>query len=265
MTVPPPLPPPPAGTTPNLRHAWGGIWRLTWRRMLAPGRALVALALLVAFGLLSAVATETGNTPGFVDWAISFYLEALLPVAAFLSGAGAMRDDVKSTTVDYVLTRPVPRPVFVVFRFVAQLVCAQAIGLLAFAALMATAMFRQLPDLTGLAGPFLLAQALGITAFLALGFLCGALTSRYLVLGLLYGAIVEVGLGRIPIQLNRLSILHHLRTLLQDVAPGVVTAHGHAPSWVTLGVLGLISVTLLTLAAVRFAWQELAGDQPKDA
>lgn len=262
MNAPPPLPPPPAGTRPNLRHAFGGIWRLTWHRMTAPGRWVVAVVLLAALGLLSSVAVPEGDAPRFFEWASGFYLTALVPVAAFLAGAGAIRDDMKPGTVDYILTRPVPRPAFVVFRYVSHLACAQLVGMLALLVVMGAGLYRHVPELASVAPRLLLAQVAGIGAFLALGMLCGALTSRYLVLGLLYGGIVEVGLGRIPIQLNRLSILHHLRLLLH----GASGTGAEGPSAATtVGLLVIVALGLTAAAAAAFSLRELVGEQPKDA
>jgi ABC-2 type transport system permease protein len=219
-------------------------------------------ALLVGFGVLSGVALGHDHTGGFEQWAAGFYLMVLVPIAAFLSGAGAVRDDMKPGTVDYVLTRPIPRPAFVVFRYFSQVLCAQAIGLLAFAMLLAAAAYWKLPELATVAAPILWAQILAIASFMALGFLCAALTSRYLVLGLFYGAVIEIGLGQIPIQLNRLSILHHLRTLVSDATAGVNATSG---TLTAVGLLVLITTVLVGAAAFVFSLRELTGDQPKDA
>jgi ABC-type transport system involved in multi-copper enzyme maturation permease subunit len=262
MIAPPPLPEPPAGTAPNLKHAFGGVWRLTWRQVFAPSRWLMGGMLLVGFGLLSGLALGHDRAGGFEQWAEGFYLMVLVPIAAFLSGAGAVRDDMKPGTVDYVLTRPIPRSAFVVFRYFSQLACVQGIGLLAFVMLLAAAAYWKLPELAAVAAPILLAQIMAIAAFLALGFLCAALTSRYLVLGLFYGVVIEVGVGQIPIQLNRLSILHHLRTLVSGES-GIGFAATGAGS--AVGLLLLITVVLVAAAAFVFAMRELTGDQPKDA
>jgi ABC-2 type transport system permease protein len=259
LTAPPPLPPPPAGTQPNLRCAFGGVWRLTWRRQFAPSRWLIGALGGVALGLLSVLGVRVGSSVQFFGWAAEFYLAVLVPVAAFLAGAGAIRDDMRSASVDYVLTRPVPRPAFVIFRYVSHLACAQLVGLLALVVVFGAGAYREVPDLAALAPRFLLAQGATITAFLALGFLCGAFTARYLVLGLLYGSVVEVGIGRIPIQLNRLSILHHVRTLLESGAP----AAGSIAT--TIGLLVAIPLVLIALAAMLFSRREFAGDSPKDA
>jgi ABC-2 type transport system permease protein len=259
MITPPPLPLPPVGTSPNLRHAMGGVWRLTWRQVFAPSRWLIASILLLALGLLSGVAIGQQGRGGFDQWATGFYLTVLIPVAAFLSGAGAIRDDVRSSTVDYVITRPIPKTAFVLFRFLSQLACIQIVGLLAFGVLLAAAVYRGVPGLGSQAVPLWWAQVLALTAFTALGFLCAALTSRYLVLGLLYGAVIEVGLGQIPIQLNRLSILHHIRVLVEN-QPARLTAETATAT----GLVLLIAAGLVAAAALVFSWRELAGDQPKD-
>lgn len=250
---------------PRLRRALGGVWRLTWPQVFAPGRWPLMLLLLSLFGLLSWLATRGGSTHDFLEWATGFHLQVLIPVGAFLSGAGAIRDDMKSTSVDYVLARPVPRVALVAFRYLSHLACAQALGLVAFAVLIGTAVHRGVPDLPAVLPDLLLAQVLGVAAFLALGFACGALTARYLVVGLVYGGVIEIGLGQIPIQLNRLSLLHHLRAIVQPVAPGIAGPPADTAPWAAGALLLLISAVLLAGAAVLFAVREYAGAGAKEA
>jgi len=73
-----------------------------------------------------------------------------VPVMAFISAAGAMRDEMKSGTVDYVLTRPLPKPALVVFKYLAHLACAQVDFLCAFAVVVAIGMYRHAPGLTAI-------------------------------------------------------------------------------------------------------------------
>ena len=264
--VPPPLPPPPAppkGVTPHLLHAGGGIWHLTWRSWIAPGRAWLGGVLLAALGLLAFVAADDSAGTVYLDWIGEFYLGVLVPISSFLLGAGSMRDDFKPGTVDYILTRPVPRPYYVLFRYGAQLVCATGFGLAALAVLAGVGAFRSVPRLAEVLPLLAAAQLLATAAFVALGFVCAALTSRYLVLGVVYGAGVEVGLGQIPIQLNRLSILHHVRLLFNQVLVGY-DKPATGESLASVALLLVIAVGLMAISAAVYALREWTGDQPKD-
>jgi ABC-type transport system involved in multi-copper enzyme maturation permease subunit len=249
---------------PRLRHTFGGIWRLTFPGFLRRGRLLRLAGLLAGLALLTGATVRTADATVFFDWTIR-YLTFLVPVLAFLSGAGAIRDDLKPATVDYVFTRPVSRPAFVVFKFLSHLTGLQANGLLALGVLLGIGVFRHVPGL-GAALPLLvLAQVLAVGVFTAFGFLCGTLTPRYLIVGMIYAGTVEIGLGSIPTQINRLSLTHQLKTMLAPLATSAAgpasPAQGPAT---TAALLLLVSFVMLAASAIVFGQRELAGGKPKE-
>jgi ABC-type transport system involved in multi-copper enzyme maturation permease subunit len=250
---------------PDLRHAFGGVWRLTFPGFLGAGRLLRLLGLLAGLGFLTYAATRHGPAGDFFDWTTKFYLTFLVPVLAFVSGGGAIRDDLKPQVVDYVFTRPVPRPAFVVFRYLAHLAGMQLNCLLALAVLLGVGFFRQTPGLAAAVPLLLLAQVLTVSVFTAFGFLCGALTTRYLIVGMFYGAMIEVGVGNIPTQINRLSLLHHVQALVQPLTTDNLAAlPGQNPVFTT-GLLLATAATMLAVAAIVFGLRELAGGKPKES
>jgi len=93
----------------------------------------------------------------------------------------------------------------------------------------------------------------GVSAFLALGFLMGSLTSRYVLLGLFYAGLIEAAVGNIPTQLNNLSILRHLRIALS----GHIRESG--PIVQEIGLVFLIAVGLLATAMLIFSRKEFIG------
>jgi ABC-2 type transport system permease protein len=257
----------PTPLAPSWWHALGGTWRLTARRLLLPmhwaavGGALVVLA-LICLGFLSA-----GNGPRlYVGWTITFYFTFLVPVIATINAGGVMRDEMKPSTVDYVLVRPLPRPAFVAFKYLSHVACAQVDFLCAFAVVIALGSFRGAPGLLAAAPDLLLAQVVLVTAFSGLGFLAGAVTSRYVIVAILYGVLIEFGIGQIPTQLHRLSMTHQVKAMLQPLVAGV-----HSPFTVTFDslppaaklptvalMLGFAAATLAIAAAV-FSGRELTG------
>ena len=262
---PPPLPEPLPTATPGWRRALGGVWRLTYPRSLAPANLGILAGLLGLLALLALSGVRNGNAEHFSEWSVHLYLAFVVPVVAFLTAAGLIHDDMKPATVDYVLTRPVHRPAFVLYRYLAHNVCLQVQCLLALGVLVAVGVFRHVPDLAAIAPSLLLAQILAITAFSALGFAFGAFTSRYLVLGIVYAGIIEVGAGNIPTQLNRLSMTHHVRAIAGNIlnlkAKGPVPLDGLPASILALLVFALV---LIALAAVQFSLHESAGARPKE-
>lgn len=251
---------PSSSAAPDWRRALGGIWRLTYPRFLAPTNLAILAGLLGVLALLAWSGVREGNAQHFASWSINFYLAFLVPALAFLASAGLVRDDLKPDTVDYVLTRPIRRHVFVLGRYLAHTACLQAQCLLALAVLVAVGVFRHVPGLSSAVPSMLLAQLLAVNAFGALGFAFGAMTGRYLILGILYAAIVEIGIGHIPTQLSHLSMLHHVR---------VIAGNGLRPSDQSLPAsifaLLLFSLVLAAVSAALFSLKEPAASSAKDS
>ncbi len=261
MNTPPPLPPvlsPLPAPAPDWRRSLGGVWRLTYRRFLAPAQLGILVGLLSLLALLALAGIRNGNAEHFAQWSVRFYLAFVVPVIAFLSAAGLVQDDMTPSTADYVFTRPIRRHAFVLQRYLSHTACLQVQCLLALGVLIAVGMFRQVPALASTAPSLLLAQALAVTAFSALGFAFGAFTSRYLILGIFYAGIVEIGIGNIPTQLNRLSMTHQVRTIASATTePGRIAG--------AIFALLMLSLVTIVIAAALFSFRETAGAKPKDA
>ena len=104
----------------------------------------------------------------------------------------------------------------------------------------------------------LLAQVLVIVAFTAFGFLAGALTSRYVIVGLLWGGIIEVGVGTVETQLSRLSLTRQVLGLLEPVTGATqAVAALSAPTLVAL--FAVFASVMVAATAGLFAIKELAG------
>ncbi len=241
--------------TANLRTAFGGVWRLTAPKFLTARSLGATLGAVVALGA-ACYASALHQPQHVLTWVMNSYFSLLLPLIAFVSAAGALRDEMRASTVDYVLVRGIPRPAFVAFKFVAHVVGTELQFLLALAALLAIAGYFRVPQLAASVPTLLLVQVFLVLVFSGFGFACAAVTSRYVVVGLIYGAVVEIGVGQIPTQLNRLSMIHQARVLLEPLA-----AHASAPAWssmlATCGVFAVVAAVSVAIAAAVFALREL--------
>jgi ABC-type transport system involved in multi-copper enzyme maturation permease subunit len=249
----------PVEFVPGPWRALGGIWRLTYPSFFTLRRLLTLGGVLAVLFLLTTQNIETGQSSEFYRWTTGFYLTFLLPCITFLSAAGAIRDDTASVSVDYVFTRPVRRPVFVILRFLSQMACLQLTSLLALGVLLIVGRMENIAQLGAMLPHLLLAQVLIVAAFSGLGFLLGALTARYLVLGVAYGMLIEVGIGQIPTQISRLSMTHQVLAILQPIAPDVRGLH--APESMAAAAIAVSIFTFVTVggAALIFAWREFLG------
>jgi ABC-2 type transport system permease protein len=248
---------------PNQRHAFGGVWRLTFRRWLSLNQLLTTAGMLALLGLVARSSITRGDAAEYFEWTGNFFLGVVVPILAFLSGAGAMRDDLKAGSVDYLFTRPVRRPAFIVFRYLSHLACTQITYLLAFGVLVAVGVFRQVPNLTAGLPLLLLAQVITIAAFVALGFCCAVLVSRYLIIGLLYAGVVEAGVGQIPTQLSGLSMTRQVRELLEPLMTSASEATLAGAFTTTISLLVFSSV-FIAVAALVFSIREFSGTPARD-
>jgi ABC-2 type transport system permease protein len=254
---------------PNALHAFGGIFRLTARRFFTPGHWLTLGGMLAVLALFAYAGRHSDQR--YLVWCGLFYVCFLVPILAFISSAGLMRDDLKAGTVDYIFTRPVRRSAFIAFRYLSHVGCAQIDFLIALFVLMGMGIFRGVPGLWEAFPVLLLGQAVVIVTFSAFGFLCGIVTSRYVIIGLLYGGIVEVGVGSVPTQLNRISMLRHVTEVLKPVLGNAKLGMGgplaaeplSAPT--AFALLLAIAAGMLALTAAFFAMRELAGQSGRDA
>lgn len=256
---------------PNALHALGGMWRLASRRYGTPGFWLMLLGGLALLTLSSFMAApNTGQPKGnVIGWAAGFYLGLIVPLLSFIFAGSATRDDLSPASVDYVLTRPVPRPLQVLFRYVTQMVCAQLDFLFAFGVIVAVGIYQGTPDLIDALPRLLLAQVLTVAVYSAAGVLCAQITHRYIILGLAYGAIIEIGVGVVPTQLNQISLLRHIRTITQpltgDAGMMAATAVGEPLGLpATLAILFAFIAFALAVSATLFSRKEFSGAAGKD-
>lgn len=241
-------------------HWWTagmGIWGLTWQSKLVMRRWPALLVALVSMPLLAFFTLSDGQEEAFLRWAIDFYLLLLLPLYCLFVCGGMIRDEVQANTLGFLITRPVTRTQLFVFEFLGQMVWIQAIAMVNGLLLWAVGVLRQIPDINALAGLLLGTQVLAVWAYSALSALFGLIHPRYMVLGIIYGLVVELGIGRIPTNINSLSMSHHLQTLLSHFA-SLRNLYQWSPagSGFSLCVLVLAPILFLGLGSVLFTYRE---------
>lgn len=238
-----------------------GILLLTARRHFRRSHALALAVMLAIFALILLSYIRGGNgVAQYLAFTGSFYHAFLLPLLAFIGGGGAWRDEMKPEAADFFLLRGIPKPLYLALRYLAHVVCAEIDFLFALALVLAIGAARHVPGIGAAAPVMLLAQVLGVAAYSAFGFLCAALTARWVILGLGYGAVVELGLGNLPLAVNRFAMSHQVRALLRPLTAGPLPGGGFR-LWIAAGCLVLCAAGFTALAALRFSRQELLGDK----
>jgi hypothetical protein len=155
-----------------------------------------------------------GRTAPFYHWLVDFYFFIILPLGCVRACGGLIRDELQSDTLGFLVTRPVRRATLLLQKYLCQAALLEVIALAEALLLFGAGRLRDIPSLGSLLPLFLGAQFLAVLAWSALGVFLGQVSKRYLALALLYGLVVELGIGAIPTNINSLSLMRHLKTLL---------------------------------------------------
>lgn len=241
---------------PRLMPAMGGVLRLTWGQHWTLRNIVWTVLIVTGLGVISYLMGSRGEN--YEMWINEVLLTMGVPILAFEAGARAMRDDLKPGTVDYVVTRAVPRWAYAIFKYISQWLVTVTAGSLALAVMLVIGFVLEVPQEA--AGRQFLVLIAGASAFQALGFFLGSLTSRYILLGLLYAGIVEAAVGNIPLQLNNLSILRHLWALLGYGGPLQSTLSMGQE----LGLVLAITAGLMAVAVLVFSRREFIGKKAEE-
>jgi hypothetical protein len=197
------------------------------------------------------------RTEPFYHWLLDLYFFVILPLQCVRGSGGLIRDELQADTLGFLLTRPLSRARLLVLKYLAQTGWLQIAMLAETLLIFLVGYLRQIPNLGTLLPLFLAAQFLAVFAWSALGVFLGLVAKRYMALALLYGLIVEMGIGRIPTNINTLSMVRHLKTLLSHNA--VLQGIYDWPSQnlaLSLGALVFGAVLFTTLAALLFTFRE---------
>jgi len=197
------------------------------------------------------------RTTPFHRWLIDFYFFVILPVICVAGCGSLIREEVQANTLGFLTTRPLTRARLVLVKFLSQNAWLQLLLLAQTLLIFAAGAMRQVPDLGSLLPLFLAAQCLAVLAWSGLGTFLGLVTKRYIGLALLYGFVVEMGIGRIPTNINNLSMIRHLKSLLAR-NPSLQESFDWAVGGVSFSITALLLAAgiFLSLALLLFTFQE---------
>jgi hypothetical protein len=206
---------------------------------------------------LTEVSVPWSRTEPFYHWLIGFYFFIILPLTCVRYCGPLIRDELQADTLGFLITRPVGRARLLIVKYISQVLWLEMVLLLETLLIFAAGAARQVPDLGVLLPLVLGVQMLVVPAWSALGLLLGQVTTRYMAMALLYGGIVEMGIGRIPTNINTISLIRQLETLLShNSALQSVLALEKGETATAIGVLLAAPVIFLSVAALLFRMVE---------
>jgi ABC-2 type transport system permease protein len=234
------------------------IVRVSLRQALG-GKRLVALGLVGIVPTIVMVVTANRLTPDamiarFYDgpFGILFYL--VMPITSMVIGAGAMGDERRDGTLSFLLLRPIPRWEIIGAKLVAAwsavVLVAGGSAVLAAVALGVRSGYWTpvLPILIGIS-----ISGLGYTAvFLILGHI----TSRAVLIGLVYNFIWESGITGAAPALANVSLLRIGMTAYAAMVPASQAAISDMVVGLAPGPFGAVakSVVIAVLAVLALGW-----------
>ena len=212
------LPGPAPAVQPGFLHALRGCWYLTWKSRLSPRQWPLLAATVLAIPLLAYFTTDEAHRIQYFQWLIVVHLQLTLPFYCLTVFGDLIREELQTNTLHFLTTRPVTRAQLFLGKFVSQMVWVQILAAVTGCCFVMAGLARGISGVGSVAALFLGAQFLAVLAFGALSALFGLLHKRYLVLGTIYGIVVEVGISQIPTNINSLAITRHLKTILANSA-----------------------------------------------
>jgi ABC-2 type transport system permease protein len=264
----PPHPAPPA-STPTLHRdlpGWAatvsGLWGLSWRSAWSWRRWPVLLLLVVANPVLAWLALPVGRTEPFLHWVTNLYIGLMVPLWCLIAFGSLIRDELQAGTLGFLLTRPQTR----IRLFLGRWLCTLGLVLVPLALntllLGVVGVLLEFPAASRFALSLLGIQLLLVPAYGAVASFLGLLTRRYLLLGLVYGFVVEIGIGQIPTNINTLSVARHFRTLFAQ-SDLVQQQLGWAPEgfWISIAALVMITAVYTCLSSILFSMHEYSQSE----
>ena len=197
------------------------------------------------------------RTGPFYHWLIDFYFFVLLPLNCVRTSGSIIRDELQADTLGFLITRPLSRATLLVVKYFSQTAWLELTAIAEALLLFAAGSLRQIPEIWALVPLFLAVQFLAVLAWSALGALLGLVTQRYMAVAVVYGLIVEMGIGRIPTNINTLSLMRHLKTILAH-NPALQEVYSWTGSGVafSIGAVLFACLLFLTMASLLFTFRE---------
>jgi ABC-2 type transport system permease protein len=238
------------------------LW-LTWRQLFARRRVWIAAAIAVIPFLLTFVyrfTSEDREGDRFAFLLVMYkevLLGVLLPITAAIFGTTAFGGEVEDGTLIYALTKPVPRWLVVLLKYLVALAVTLLVG--AVAVLLSWFSLRN-AELPGrFAGTFLLACVVSGVIYCALFTLLGLVTKRGLIFGLLYIIFFENVMSRNFAGVKFLSARELSVAVAQWASGGLVKWPAPPVPMTTVWTVGsIILVVAIALTMRKLARYELA-------
>lgn len=247
----------PVDLRPGLVRAFLGIWIIEWQGRLTWGKLGAAASFVFAIPLLMFITLKDQQSEPFLWWVLNFHLLLAVPLNCLSLFGPLIRDELQSDTLGFMVTRPLKRHTLFILKFLCVMLWSQVLAFLSALVFIAVAWSKDIEMFYEIFPLFLTSQALAVLAYGALAGLLGLLSKRYMVLGVVYGFLIERGIGSIPTNIHSLSIFHNLKSILGnngEIAERFGWTAGSIPEATII--VTVAAVFFLTAGALIFSVRE---------
>ncbi len=233
-------------TQAGLRAAFLGIGYLRIRSALSAKSLMTFLIVALALAAVTLFLVKANSYDRFNIWMFSLFVLKIVPLICLASAGGSLRNEIKDYTIEYLWTRSAKKSHLVIAEFFSSVVVT-VFKVYAFTIVIhLVGLYLNVPEIVSMLPRILAVEFFAILAYSALAMLLGVITGKYMILGVIYGVIVEIGISQVPLNLNKISVSHHVRTMMGDLS--AVGVPGDASS-LMLGAMGCISIASIGLLA----------------
>ena len=187
----------------------------------------------------------------------------LLPLASAIFSSAVLSQEIEQKTIVYMLTRPIPRPVFITMRTLAS-----ALSVFLVTAMAAIALSLAVYGSSALTNHFLwrdlVAIGVGALAYGSLFVLISLMVNRAMVISLLFAFAWETSVPSMPGSVYLMSISTHLTAIAQRPSSGepgnggrgvlTVVANALGTNTLSPGVGWAVMIVLIAFCTVFGAW-----------
>ncbi|MCF7669074.1 MAG: ABC transporter permease [Verrucomicrobia bacterium] len=246
-----------SGMRPGFNRLLGGVWLMTWRSELIPRRVPLLILIICALPGLVYATVNPGDTRQFYKWLIDMYFLLILPLYCLMQFGAMIRDEVQEGTLGFLISRPAKRWSIFLSKYVCRILMVEIIAGVNLVLLFAVGWLRDIQGVIAVLPAFLAIQVIAVPVWGAISSLFGLIHKKYLVLGIVYGFVVEFGIGRIPGNINTLSLIRQFKTILAQLKPVREFFEWSAEGMgIALLVLACATVVYLAAGVILFVLKE---------
>lgn len=228
-----------------------GMWMFTWKEQVTLKKMIQKLPGLLALPFLIWFTLEPGEENHYRLWVVQFYFFMILPIYCLAHMGSMIREEIQNDTIVFLLSRPIRRAELYCLKYFCFMLWLQIWLGIQLLTLSGVGYFLEMPNIYTITVSLFTTQCLAILAWGSLSALFGLLSQKYMVIGIIYGAIVEFGIGRIPTNINNLSFSRHFQTLLAQCPP-LANDFNWSPESPIFSIFMICLGAILTLTAGSF-------------